>query len=124
MVVGWAGYDGRRSLDGSSHDVCFGGRYVVSVCGVVVVVVVNWVVCERRENTSSLRCGLGGLSIGRQFGKAGRHTDRRFVTHLLLPLTGGASEGNSLVSADRTGVFVARADGTCSSIGCNRSAWE
>jgi hypothetical protein len=33
MVIGWAGYDGRRSLDRSSHGVCFGGRYVVCVCG-------------------------------------------------------------------------------------------
>jgi hypothetical protein len=81
MVVGWAGYDGRRSLDRSSHDVCFGGRYVVSVCGVVVVVVVNWVVCERRGNTSSLRCGLGGLSIGRQFGNAQSVCAGCLVTH-------------------------------------------
>jgi hypothetical protein len=70
MVVGWAGYDGRRSLDRSSHDVCFGVRYVVSVFGVVVVVVVNWLCVRRRGNISSLRCGLGGLSIGRRFGKA------------------------------------------------------
>jgi hypothetical protein len=41
MVVGWAGYDGRRSLDRSSHDVCFGWRYVVCVWVVVVVVVVG-----------------------------------------------------------------------------------
>lgn len=62
MVIGWAGYGGRRSLDGSSHDVCFGGRYVVCewcVVVVVVVVVVNGMRRGRREITS-LRCGLGG----------------------------------------------------------------
>ena len=105
MVIGWAGYDGRRSLDRSSHDVCFGGRYVVCVWVVVVVVVVSWLCMRRGGNICSLRCGLGGLSIGReQFGKARPCV---LVTHC------------SLAHNRRIGpVSWLR---VCCSIGCNRS---
>lgn len=120
MVIGWAGYDGRRSLDRSSHDVCFGGRYVVCVWVVVVVVVVSWLCMRRGRNICSLRCGLGGLSIGRQFGRR---------TRTLLPCDSphetGARDQSSLASVacasnrqeDHSLGPVSTAD-VCRSIGC------